>query len=69
MSKLIPALLLAVFAVVGLPQISGATNYREYKKFNLSGPTETPPRRCHANLKQRRNHYCCDKWWEFWHQD
>ena len=64
MSKLTPALLLA-FAV-SLPRTSGATNYHEYKKFDLSGPTERVPHRCHANLKEHRNHYYCDRWWEFW---
>jgi hypothetical protein len=45
---------MAAFAV-SLPRTSGATNYHEYKKFNLSGPTEREPIRCHANLKERLN--------------
>ena len=46
-------------------------NYHEYKKFNLSGPTERVPSRCHANLKEHRNYhyYYCDKWGEFPHHD
>ena len=68
-SKPILALLFAAFAVVAFPRTSGATNYHEYKKFDLSGPTEKGPSRCHANLKERRNDHCCDKWWEFLHQD
>ena len=69
MSKLALALLLAAIAVVSFPRTSGATNYHEYKKFNLSSPTEREPSRCHANLKERRNHSYCDKWWEFLHHD
>jgi hypothetical protein len=68
MSKLTRVLLMAVFAV-SFPRTSGATNYHEYKKFNLSGLTEREPIRCHANLKERRNHHHCDKWWEFLHHD
>ena len=40
MSKPALALLLAAIAVVSFPRTSGATNYHEYKKFNLSGPSE-----------------------------
>jgi hypothetical protein len=68
MTKLTVALLSFVF-VVSLPQTGRATNYHEYKKFNLSGPPETVPSRCHAYLKQRRNYCCRDKWWEFLHHD
>jgi hypothetical protein len=53
MSKLNRVLLIAAFAV-SLPRTSSATNYHEYKKFNLSGPTERVPSRCHANLKEHR---------------
>ena len=42
MSKLALALLLVAFAV-SFPRMSGATNYHEYKKFDLSGPTEKVP--------------------------
>jgi hypothetical protein len=69
MSNLVLALLLAAFAVMNFPRASGATNYHEYKKFDLSGPAEKEPSRCHANLKERWNHHHCDKWWEFLHQD
>ncbi len=69
MSKPALALLLAAIAVVSFPRTSGATNYHEYKKFNLSGPSEREPSRCHANLKEHRNYYHCDKWWEFLHHD
>ena len=70
MSKLTLALLFAAFAVVSFSRASGATNYHEYKKFDLHGPTESvPPRRCHPNLKDRRHHYHCDNWWEFLHHD
>ena len=69
MSKPALALLLAAIAVVSFPRTSGATNYHEYKKFNLSGPTEREPSKCHANLKERRNCHYCDKWWEFLHHD
>ena len=68
-SKQILALLFAAFAFVAFPRTSIATNYHEYKKFDLSGPTEKEPSRCHGNLKERRNYYCCDKWWEFLHHD
>ena len=69
MSKLTLALLVAAFAVVSFPRTGGATNYHEYKKFNLSGPTERVPSRCHGNLKEHRNYYHCDTWWEFLHHD
>ena len=69
MSKLALALLLAAFAVASFPRTSGATNYHEYKKFNLSGPTERVPSKCHTNPKEHRNYYHCDKSWEFLHQD
>jgi hypothetical protein len=71
MSNLTRVLLMAAFAV-SLPRTSGATNYHEYKKFNVSGPTERVPSRCHGdlNLKEHRNyHYSCDKWREFLHHD
>jgi hypothetical protein len=68
MTKLTDALLSFVF-VVSLSQTGHATNYREYKKFNLSDPTERVPSKCHAHLKERRNYYYCDKWWEFLHHD
>jgi hypothetical protein len=70
MSKLNRVLLIAAFAV-SLPRTISATNYHEYKKFNLSGPTERVPSRCHANLKEHRNYhyYYCDKWGEFPHHD
>ena len=67
MTKLTVALLSFVL-VVSLPQAGRATNYHEYKKFNLSGPTERVPSRCRAHLKERRNYYC-DNWWEFLHHD
>ena len=51
------------------PRTSGATNYHEYKKFDPSGSSEREPSRCHANLKEHRNYYYCDKWWEFLHHD
>jgi hypothetical protein len=68
MSKPTLALLLVALAM-SLPRVSGATNYHEYKKFNLAGPTERVPSRCHANVKEYRNYYYCDKWWEFLHHD
>ena len=69
MSKLTRVLLMAAFAV-SLPRTSGATNYHEYKKFDVSGPTERVPSRCHRDLKEHRNHhYYCDKWREFLHHD
>jgi hypothetical protein len=68
MSKLTRVLLMAIFAV-SIPRTSGATNYHEYKKFNLSAPTENALSRCHTNLKERRNYHHCDKWREFLHQD
>jgi hypothetical protein len=69
MSKLILALLLAAFAAVSFPRASGATNYREYKKFDLSDPIERIPSRRHGNLKECWNHHHCDKGWKFLHQD
>jgi hypothetical protein len=69
MSKLALALLLAAFAVASFPPTSGATNYHEYKKFNLSGPTDKEPSKCHASLKEHRKYYYCDKLREFLHQD
>jgi hypothetical protein len=68
MSKLTRVLLMAALAV-SVPRTSGATNYHEYKKFNLSGPTEREPIRCHANLKEHRNFHHCDKWREFFHHE
>jgi hypothetical protein len=68
MSKLTRVLLMAAFAM-SLPQAGGATNYHEYKKFDVSGPTERVPSRCHTNLKERRNYHHCDKWREFLHHD
>jgi hypothetical protein len=68
MSKLTLALLLTAFAVAGFPRTSGATNYQEYKKFDLSSSTERVPSRCHAT-KGHWNHHHCDKWWEFLHRD
>ena len=68
MSKLNRVLLIAAFAV-SLPRTSSATNYHEYKKFNLTGPTERVPSRCHANLKERRDYYCFDRRWEFLHHN
>ena len=44
MSKLTLALFLVAFAV-SFPRTCGATNYHEYKKFNLPVPTEN----CRAN--------------------
>jgi hypothetical protein len=65
MSNLILALLLAVFAVVNFPRTGGATNYHEYKKFDLSVPAERVPSRCHGNLKEHPNYYYYrDKWWD-----
>jgi hypothetical protein len=65
MSKLTPVLLMTAFAA-SLPQTSGATNYHEYKKFDLSGPSERVPTRCHFDLKEHRHHhYYCDTWREF----
>ena len=69
MSKLTRVLLTAAFAV-SLPRTSGATNYHEYKKFDVSGSTERVPSRCQGVLKEHRNyHYHCDKWREFLHHD
>jgi hypothetical protein len=68
MSKLTLALFLVALAM-SLPRASGATNYHEYKKFNLAGPAETIPHRCHASLKEHRNYHYCDKWRDFLHQD
>jgi hypothetical protein len=68
MSKLTRVLLMAALAV-SVPRTSGATNYHEYKKFDLSGPTEREPISCHANLKERRNYHHCDKRWNFLHHD
>jgi hypothetical protein len=70
MSRLTLALLLTTIAVAGFPRIGGATNYHEYKKFDVSSPTERAPSRCHAQLKHHRNyHYDCHKWWEFPYHD
>jgi hypothetical protein len=69
MSKPALALLLTALAVAGFPRLSGATNYHEYKKFDLSGSTERAPSRCHANLKEHWNPQHCGKWWEFLHKD
>jgi len=68
MSKLTLASLLAALAVVNFPRASGATNYHEYKKFDLSGSTERVPSRCHA-AKGRWSHHHCEKGWEFLRQD
>ena len=68
MTKLTIASLSFIF-LVSLPQAGEATNYHEYKKFDLSGPTERVPSRCHAHLKERRNYHHCDKSWEFLHHD
>ena len=68
MPKLTLALLLATLAV-SFPRNSGATNYHEYKKFDPPVSTERAPSRCHANLRERRNYYYCDKWREFLHHD
>jgi hypothetical protein len=65
MSKLILALLLAVFAVVNFSRAGGATNYREYKKFDLSAPTQRVPSKCRGNLKEHPYYYYRDKCWEF----
>ncbi len=69
MSKLILALLLIAAVVASFPRAGGATNYHEYKKFNLSNPVEREPSRCLAYLKERWNHHHCEKWREFLHQD
>jgi hypothetical protein len=70
MSRLIPVLLLIAVAAAGFPRNGGATNYREYKNFNVSSPVEKAPSRCHAQLKHHRNyHYYCHSWWEFPYSD
>jgi hypothetical protein len=69
MSKLTLALFLTTIAVAGFPRTGRATNYHEYKKFDLSSPTEREPARCHVHLKERRNYHHCDKWREFWRYD
>jgi hypothetical protein len=62
MSKLTLTLLMTAFAM-SLPRPSAATNYHEYKKFNVSGPTEKVPSRCHGDLKEHRNHpFYRDRW-------
>ena len=63
------ALLLAALAVVSFSRTSGATNYHEYKKFNLSGPVEQEPIRRHSNPREHRNYCHCDKWRDFLHHD
>ena len=70
MSKPALALLLTALAVAGFPRLSGATNYHEYKKFDVSDSTERVPSRCQGVLKEHRDyHYHCDKWREFLHHD
>jgi hypothetical protein len=70
MSRLTLALLFTTIVVAGFPRNGAATNYREYKKFDVSSPIEKVPSRCHAKLKDHRNyHYHCDKWWEFPYHD
>ena len=71
MPKQTLALLLVTFAVVSLPlpRNCGATNYHEYKKFDPPSSTEKVPSRCHANPRERRNYYYCDRWRDFLHHD
>jgi hypothetical protein len=69
MSKLILALLLAAFAVANLPRIGRATNYREYKKFDLTVPAERAPSKRHINLNERSYHHRCAAWREFLHRN
>jgi hypothetical protein len=57
MSKLTLPLLIAAFAAMSFPRTSIATNYREYKKFDLSVPTERVPSRRHDNPKEHPNYY------------
>jgi hypothetical protein len=57
MSKLTLPLLIAAFAAMSFPRTGSATNYREYKKFDLSVPTERVPSRRHGNLKGHPNYY------------
>jgi hypothetical protein len=55
MSKLTLTLLMTAFAM-SVPRPSGATNYHEYKKFNVSGRTERVPSSRHGDLIEHRNH-------------
>jgi hypothetical protein len=61
MPKLILALLFAAFAVVIFSCDSGATNYSEQKKFDLSAPTDRVTSRRHDNLKVHSNCYYRNK--------
>ena len=68
MSKFTRALLVA--AVAMSPRVSSATNYHEYKKFDVSPSTERMPSKCRATLKEHRHHnYHCDTWQDFWHHN
>jgi hypothetical protein len=61
MSKLTLTLLMTAFAM-SLPQPSGATNYHEYNKFNVSGPIERVPSSRHGDLKEHRNPFYRNRW-------
>jgi hypothetical protein len=66
MSKLTIALVLAAYVVAGFPRAGCATNYREYKKFDVAGPTnERVQGRGRIDLKGRCNHHRCETWWKF----
>jgi hypothetical protein len=47
---------------MSLPQPSGATNYHEYNKFNVSGPIERVPSSRHGDLKEHRNPFYRNRW-------